>query len=470
MDLSGNKTGRPAVPAPMRPVLPDQLVLVPAFHAHAHSRELRAMSRILDEHPEVAKWVHDDLIGRKGRKISSRRGREGMSGEQVLRVILVKQLGGFSYHELAFHLADSISYRAFCRFDVGRRIPNKKTLQRNVKMVEALTLERINVVLVEHAIADEIDDGNKLRIDCTVVETNIHEPTDSSLLVDSVRVLVRLMSQAQEYVDAPFSNHHRRAKRRALGILHARTQDDRVPLYHDLLKATNKTVAAAERVIAAFASQCSPQMLGDPMLLGLLDSLRHYVALARRVVAQTHRRVVLGETVPSSEKLVSIFETHTDIIVKDRRDTLYGHKLCLATGASGLITDCHVEKGNPADSTLAIAMVERHMERYGRAPHEACFDGAFSSRANFEEIKRLEVGNVVFTKGKGITIAEMAGDKATFRALRNFRAGIEATVSFLKRCVGWTRCTWRSLRSFNAYAWASVVTANLLLLARRQPN
>jgi IS5 family transposase len=454
----------------MRRILPDQLALVPAFHSHVHSRELRAMSRILDEHPEVAKWVHADLVGRKGRAISSRRGREGMSGEQVLRVILVKQLGGFSYHDLAFHLADSISYRAFCRFEVGRRIPSTKTLQRNIKKIEALTFERINVVLVEHAIDDEIDDGNKIRVDCTVVETNIHAPTDSSLLVDSVRVLVRLMGQAREYVDAPFNNHHRRAKRRALGILHARTQDDRIPLYRDLLKVANKTVTAAERVIAAFTSKYSPRELTYPLIFGLLDSLRHYLALARRVVAQTHRRVVLGETVPSSEKLVSIFETHTDIIVKDRRDTLYGHKLCLATGASGLITDCHVEKGNPADATLAISMVERHLERYGRAPQQACFDGAFSSRANFEEIKRLEVGDVVFTKAKGISVDEMAGDKATFRTLRNFRAGIEATISFLKRCVGWTRCAWRSLRSFNAYAWASVVTANLLLLARRQPN
>ena len=115
-------------------------------------------------------------------------------------------------------------------------------------------------------------------------------------------------------------------------------------------------------------------------------------------------------------------------------------------------------------------MIERHMERYGRAPQQVCFDGAFSSRANFEEIKRLDVGDVVFAKAKGISVEEMAGDKAAFRTLRNFRAGIEATISFLKRCVGWTRCTWRSLRSFNAYAWASIVTANLLLLARRQLN
>lgn len=454
----------------MRRILPDQLVLVPAFHGHPHARELHAMSRILDEHPELAKWVHDDLIGRKGRKLSARRGREGMSAEQVLRAIVVKQLGGFSYDELAFQLADSISYRAFCRFEIGRPTPTKKTLQRNIKMIEALTLERINVALVEHAVGAEIDDGAKIRVDCTVVETNIHEPTDSSLLVDSVRVLVRLMGRAQEYVDAPFTNHHRRAKRRALGILHARTQEDRVPLYLDLLKVTNKTVTAAERVIAAFTSKYSPEELRHPLILGLFEPLQHYVVLAKQVVTQTHRRIVLGETVPASEKLVSIFETHTDIIVKDRRDTLYGHKVCLATGASGLITDCHVEKGNPADSTLAIGMVERHLERYGRAPQQVCFDGAFSSRANFEEIKRLEVCDVVFTKAKGISVNEMAGDADTFRALRNFRAGIEATISFLKRCIGWTRCAWRSLRSFTAYAWASVVTANLLLIARRQPS
>ncbi len=444
-------------------ILPDQLVLVPAFHTHAHSRELREISRILDEHPDAAKWVHGDLVGDE---ISSQHGREGMSGEQVLRVILVKQLGGFSYHELAFHLADSISYRAFCRFDVGRPIPNKKTLQRNVKMVEALTLERINVLLIEHAVAAKIEDGNKIRTDCTVVETNIHEPTDSSLLVDAVRVLVRLMDRAQEYVVAPFANHHRRAKRRAIGILNARTQEARVPLYQDLLKVTNKTVTATERVIAAFTTKYSPVALEDPAIFGIFDSLQHYLKLARRVVLQTHRRVVLGETVPSSEKLVSIFETHSDIIVKDRRDTLYGHKLCLTTGASGLITDCQVEKGNPADSTLAVEMVERHMERYGHAPQQACFDGAFSSRANLDEIKRLGVVDVVFSKSKGITVPEMASDEATFRMLRHFRAGIEATISYLKRCVGWTRCAWRSLRSFTAYAWASVVTANLLLLAR----
>jgi transposase, IS5 family len=449
----------------MRCTLPDQLPLVPAFHAHVRSRELEAMSQILDAHPEAARWVLGDLVGRR---VSSRHGREGMSGEQVLRVILVKQLGGFSYDDLAFHLTDSASYRAFCRIGITQKIPTSKTLQRNAKLVQPQTLEKINRLLVEHAGAAGVEDGNKIRIDCTVVETHIHEPTDSSLLWDSVRVLTRLIDRAREYVDVAFTDHQRRAKRRALAIQHARSNEDRVPLYQDLLKVTERTMTAAERTIAAFSTAYPPQVLEDPAIHGLLGQLRHYIGLARRVVDQTRRRVVLGETVPATEKLVSIFETHTDIIIKDRRDTLYGHKLCLAAGASGLITDCHVEKGNPADSTLAVGMIQRHKEIYGQAPRQACFDGGFASRDNLDQIKELEVRDVVFAKSRGIDIHEMAGSEASFRALRRFRAGIEATISFLKRCVGWTRCTWRSLRSFQAYVWASVVTANLLLLARHQ--
>ncbi|HWU86823.1 MAG TPA: transposase, partial [Kofleriaceae bacterium] len=307
------------------------------------------MSQILDTHPEAARWVLGDLVGRR---VSSRRGREGMSGEQVLRVILVKQLGGFSYDELSFHLADSASYRAFCRIGITQKIPTSKTLQRNAKMVQPRTLEKINRLLVEHASAAEVEDGQKLRVDCTVVETNIHAPTDSSLLWDSVRVLTRLVNRACEYVDVAFTDHQRLAKRRALAIQHARTHEDRVPLYQELLKATEQTVTAAQRTIAAFSTTYPPQALEDPVIYALLGQLRHYSELAHRVVDQTRRRVLLGETVPATEKLVSIFETHTDIIIKDRRETLYGHKLCLATGVSGLITDCQVENGNPADSTL----------------------------------------------------------------------------------------------------------------------
>ena len=449
----------------MRRPQSEQLPLVPAFHAHVRSRELEAMSQILDAHPETAQWVLDDLVGDQ---VSARHGRGGLSGEQVLRVILVKQLGGFSYDELAFYLADSTSYRAFCRIGITQQIPTAKTLQRNVKLVRPHTLEQINRLLVKYASATGLEDGQKLRVDCTVMETNIHEPSDSSLLKDSVHVLTRLILRARKYVAIEFTNHRRCAKRRALAIQHARTTEERLPLYQQLLKITEQTMTAAQQALAAFATVYPPQALEDPEIDALLNQLRHFLELARRVVDQTRRRIVHEEVVPATEKLVSIFEPHADIIVKDRRDTLYGHKLCLATGASGLITDCRVEKGNPADSTLTVGMIQRHTEIYNHPPRQVCFDGAFASRDNLNKLKALKVSEVVFTKSKGIAIDEMARSEASFRKLRHFRAGIEATISFLKRCVGWTRCTWRSLSSFQAYTWASVVTANLLHLARHQ--
>ena len=172
------------------------------------------------------------------------------------------------------------------------------------------------------------------------------------------------------------------------------------------------------------------------------------------------------ESVPATEKVVSIFEEHTDIIVKDSRDTHYGHKLCLTTGASGLVLDCVVEEGNPADSTLAVKMIERQIEIYGRPPRQACFDGGFASKSNLADIKDLEVKDVAFNKRRGLAIDEMVKSSWVYRRLKRFRAGVESNISFLKRCFGWGRCTWRSFRSFKAYTWSSVVAANLLRLAR----
>jgi transposase, IS5 family len=170
----------------MRRSVRDQLPLVPAPFGHEHVRELQAARAILDTHSEFARFVQADLLAGG---IDAGRGRNGMSGEQVLRALVVKQANGFSYEELAFHLADSQSYRAFCLIGFADKPPKKSTLQRNLKQVRAETLERINRALVATAQRQGIEDGRRLRSDATVVETAIHEPTDSSLLVDCVRVL-----------------------------------------------------------------------------------------------------------------------------------------------------------------------------------------------------------------------------------------------------------------------------------------
>ncbi len=442
----------------MRKIIDPQLPLVPCRFEHDHVRELERMSRILDELPDAAMRVAVDLA-RKG--IDLDRGREGMSAEQVLRAMILKQMNGFSYETLSFHLADSASYRTFCRFGITSKAPSKSTLQRNIKALRAETLEEINRLLVDHARREGIEDGRKVRTDCTVVEAAIHDPTDSSLLCDCVRVLTRLMRQAADQVAAVrFVDHQRRAKRRALAIQHAARNDARVPLYRDLLKVAEVTIVDARAAEQAL-------VVGDSLMCRALElEIDRVVGLAERVLDQTRRRVLMGETVPAAQKIVSIFEPHTDIIIKDRRETLYGHKICLTTGASGLVLDMTVQSGNPADSTLAVTMIERLKTAFGRVPRQACFDGGFASKANVAAIKDIGVQDVAFSKGRGLAITDMVKSTWVYRRLRNFRAGVEGIISFLKRCFCLDRCTWSGWKSFQAFSWASVLAANLLIVAR----
>jgi transposase, IS5 family len=450
----------------MRAIVAAQLDLVPTPIVHVHATELRKMSAVLDALPEAAELVGADLARRGDKPIDTSKGREGMTAEQVLRAFVIKQMNGYSYEDLAFHLADSSTYRSFCRFGIVEKPPTKSRLQKNIKRVQAETWAAINSKLVLRAAVSRVETGQKVRVDCTVVESNIHAPTDSSLLWDCVRVLVRLQGEARDDFGLRFNDHSRRAKRRAMTILNARSAEQRLAPYRDLLHVTDKTIKSAER-IAAELEQAEPLEVREMLRAdALAQELHHYIELTKRVISQTKRRVLQGESVPATEKLVSIFEPHTDIIVKDRRETLYGHKICLTAGASGLVTDVVIEEGNPADATLAAKMIERQRALYGRAPRQASFDGGFTSRSNLAAIKDLGVADVAFSKGRGLSITEMVKSTWVYRRLRDFRAGVEGTISFLKRVFGLDCCTWSGFASFKSYVCGSVLACNLLLVAR----
>lgn len=439
-----------------RPFDPQQPLTRPPLH-NKLAQELAMMSEVLDGLPGVVELVHADLTRDK----QPGKGRTGMTAEQVLRTLIIKQMNGFSYEELEFHLADSSSYRAFCRLGEFDKAYSRSTLQENIKKISPATLEQLNRALVEYAKRQGIETGEKVRVDSTAVESNIHEPTDSSLLFDVVRTLVRLMKKGRKF-GARFHNHQRQAKRRAYQIFNARKSEDRLPLYRDLLKITEDTLNDAEAVAQRLRTHAVP------MAEQLAGELEHFAGLGRKVIAQTYRRVVQEEKVPSSEKLVSIFEEHTDILVKGQRDVQYGHKVFLSSGASSMLLDCVVEDGNPADSTLAITMVDRHIERHGSAPRQAAFDGGFASQGNLRGLKERGVEDVMFSKTCGLDPAAMVSSSGVFKALRNFRAGVEACISFLKRSFGMGRCTWSGATSFKAYVWSAVVAANALLLARHR--
>lgn len=449
----------------MRTSIHDEMPLMGDYVSHPRGQELRAMSEILDSKPELSKKVREDLLAGGAH---AKRGRKGMTGDQVLRVMVLKLMTGFGYDDLCFHLADSTSYRTFCRIGYFEGTLKKSTLQENVKKVQAETLEEINRVLVLSAAEEGAEAGRKVRVDCTVVESNIHDPTDSSILADTVRVLSRGLERATEDFAIPSSKHTRRATRRALEILNANSTTERTQLYRDLLKVTTRTVENSRWVIAQLLAWPEDDLDKHAQAELLASELRQYVGLTERVIDQTKRRVLEGETVPAQEKVVSIFEPHTDIIVKDRRETLYGHKVCLTTGASSMVLDCVVEEGNPADSTLAEKMIARQCTLYKRPPRQAALDGGFSSRPNLQNIKDMGVKDVAFSKGRGLKVSEMVKSSWVYKQLRNFRAGVEGCISFLKRCFGLDRCTWHGFESFKSYVWSSIVAANLLILARHR--
>jgi len=198
----------------------------------------------------------------------------------------------------------------------------------------------------------------------------------------------------------------------------------------------------------------------------LARRLERAVRILGTVIDQTERRVLKGEKVPASEKIVSFFEDHTDIIVKGRRETEYGHKVFLSGGTSTMILGCLITRGNPADTDRYQPLLSQHKDWYGRMPRQVTADGGFASKDNLAFAKQQGVKDAVFAKRRGLSILDMAKSNWVYKKLRNFRAGIEAGISTLKWAFGLDRCTWSGWEGFKRYAWSSIVSYNLLVLAR----
>lgn len=446
----------------MRKKSKKQMPLMPPKIDHPQAQELSTISRILDSNPIIYDLVMQDLSP-QGTK--SKAGAKGMTAEQVIRAAVVKQMFEFSYKDLAFHLMDSVSLKRFCHIGIGDKGFKKSVLCKNIKAISPQSWEAINQCLVHYAKDNDIEKGRQVRMDSTVVESNIHAPSDSTLLWDSVRVLARILAKTKDLFPRcgiVFQNHRRRAKRRMLAIQHAKNKKVRKQHYRDLLKVTRDTVGYAQNCIDIL------HHLHDAVAMAVCEDLKAASDLALRVIDQTKKRVLDGLTVPAAQKVVSIFEPHTDVIVKDRRDTFYGHKVYLSGGGSNLITDCVIEDGNPADSQLVKKMLNRHNDIYGQYPLKVAFDGSFASKDNLETTKSMKIKDVCFSKKRGLQVEDMCRSQWVYNRLKRFRAGIESAISWIKRCFGFARCTWKGLRSFKSYIWASIVSANLLVIARKQ--
>jgi IS5 family transposase len=239
---------------------------------------------------------------------------------------LLKQHRQLSYQELAFHLEDSASFRAFARLPHAWG-PQKSVLHRTISAIRAETWEQINHTLLTSACEAKLERGRMVRLDSTATAAPIHEPSDSSLLWDAVRLMVRLLKEAAWVGRAGLAwrDHRRAAKKRARDIQFTRGRPRRVQLYRELIRTTRATLAYLQQAAAQLATRA------DGAAALWQAKIEHYRPLIERIIAQSERRVLAGQTVPASDKLASLFEPHADIIRKGG-EIAYGHKLNLTTG------------------------------------------------------------------------------------------------------------------------------------------
>jgi len=435
-----------------------QATIFEVFARHEIGGELKAISQWLDRQRALMGLVAGDLR-RDGLRET---GRKGLPAEAVLRCALLKQQRQLSYEELAFHLEDSASFRAFARLPLAWS-PKKSVLHQTICAIRPETWEAVNRALLASAQQDKLESGATVRIDSTVTAALMHEPSDSALLWDAVRVMTRLLRQAAALPGAPalqWRDRRRLAKKRARAIEYSRGKDKRRQLYRELIAATRATQAALQDAVERLAD------LAGIAAMRWRARVDHYQPLIERILSQSERRVLDGLAVPAGEKLVSLFEPHADIIVKGAGDVQYGHKLNLTTGKSGLILDVVVEAGNPADAERFLPMLDRQIACCGVAPRQIAADGGYASLDNLKAARARGVRDVAFHKKRGLAVEDMVKSRWVYRRLRNFRAGIEAGISCLKRAYGLARCTWRGLDHFKTYIWSAVVAHNLVLFAR----
>jgi IS5 family transposase len=407
---------------------------------------LQSICDFLDKQPALVERVRYDLL--RGLNEPDK-GRRGLTAAQVLRALVLMRLKNWDYRELRERIADGITLRQFTDF-YCEEVPKHDAFNRSFNRLTPATLKAINDLVVGAAVKLGVEDGSKLRVDTTVVETDIHHPTDNTLLWDVVRVLTRLVGRLAEALElrriAGFRNRSRAAHRRMYEIQRMTTRQrqgagsQQTAAYRALIAIAEEVVASARMALDDTAGMRGKDLLTALNIEALREEIAHYCALGTRVIDQARRRVLDGEQVPTSDKIYSIFEPHTDLIKrgKVRAPVEFGHKVFLAESARGLITQYEVLRGNPADEVHVAPSLERHRRIF---------------------------------RGGCKTPQRRAYERSpAFKQGQRFRAGIEGRISVLMRGRGMKRCRAEGAERFALFVGAAVLANNLMIIGKLLTN
>src|SRR5246127_2999160 len=432
---------------------------------------LAAIADFLDEHEEIIEAIRGAL--QRGLKRPDT-GRKGLTAQQVLRSLVLMRVKNWDYRELRERIADGLRLRRFTDFN-AQSVPKHDAFHRAFIRITPQTLRLINDLVIKAAVAMGLEDGSKLRVDTTVVATDIHHPTDNTLLWDVVRVVTRLVGRLASTIERPikgFRDRTRAARRRMLAIQRMTTtqrQTQQRGKYRELIGIAEEVVERARRGLRHTRKVRAKDVPSQLALEELRRQIEHYCGLGERVIDQARRRVLQGEQVPNAEKIYSIFEPHTDLIKRGKVQTPveFGHKVFLAESAQGLITQYEVVEGNPNDGQHVQPSLQRHKESFGHASQLYSSDRGFFSEQNVKSCKQDGVKVVCIPQcgGKKTAKREAYEKSSDFKKGQRFRAGIEGRISVLFRGRGMKRCLAEGRERFELWVGAAVLANNLMRIA-----
>ena len=426
--------------------------------------ELFVMDQLLDDRVDIIllaascfPFAHDETYACVGR--------DGMTLEQVVRAAIYKQHKGLTYRELSEHTEDSKKGRHFMKMG-NRTYFSHQALQENIARITPEVLEQIFVEIVKDALVLGVDDGRKLRPDSTVIRTNVHPPTNASLLWDGIRVSCRLLEQAQaKFGFIRMRDYRKGAKRLLFKITNTQGKEKRRPLFKKMLQTERRCMRQVVSAIEALSCVHFEDTMQEQARIETLHRLEALLPKMAQVTEVAHRREILDEPVPVQDKLFSFFEEHTDCIVKKAGEAHFGHKVHLASGKSNLLFDCILQRGNPADSTYLVPTLDHVAQRFGITPRDLTTDGGYASLDNLRQAQARGVRNIVFSKTKG-ALRNCTTSKKMETMLKKWRAGMEAVISNFKRGLKATLCPWEGWNGFKRFVLWDAITFNLRVIAR----
>jgi transposase, IS5 family len=433
---------------------------------------LQAIADFLDAHGAIVQRVRRDLL--RGLKRPTT-GRAGLTAQQVLRSLILMRVKNWDYRELRERIADGYTLRLFTDFN-SQRVPKHDAFNRAFNRLRPATLQAVNEAVIRAAVTLGLEDGSKLRVDTTVVETDIHHPTDSTLLWDVVRVVTRLIRRLDDALPrgvGTFTNRTRSARRRMQEIQRL-TSNQRhrrqVRIYRALIRVTETVITDARAVLDRTPNVRVADGLARLSVDALRAEIARYCDLGDCVVSQARRRVLDGEQVPTEEKLYSIFETHTDLIKRGKvlKPVEFGHKVFLAESGHGLITQYRVLDGNPGDQMHVAPSLKRHFTIFGAPPHVYSSDRGFFNEENIQSCQDAGVTLTCIPQsgGRKRSVERQSLEKSrAFKRAQRFRAGIEGRISVLFRGRGMKRALVEGREHFELLVGAAVLANNLLVIA-----